>query len=238
MLADSFSFSMNAGGVLKELRLDGSFKTNLIRFIALHLQRWRDEEHPNAESAETNLTSGLSAYLTSRARLADGWDSIQFRNEVPDENAKNRTIDLAPSPCAALIWIEERRHSDQDIIFPIECKRLPTPPRKDRDEREYVISRTNSTGGIQRFKAGHHGSAHNFAAMIAYIQNGSVTDWQSQINQWIEELVTFQVEGWNISDQILPVPPLSELDVSIFKSNHSRLSGLSEIELHHLWIKI
>ncbi|MBB1073234.1 hypothetical protein HUU62_02250 [Rhodoferax sp. 4810] len=238
MLADSFDFSMNAGGAVKELKLGSSFKNSLLKFIATHLLQWKNHEHPSVEANEKSLTSGLSSYLTSRARLADGWDSIQFRNEVPDENYKGRTVDIAPSPCAALIWIEERRLSDQDIIFPIECKRLPTPKEKDRDEREYVISGTSSTGGIQRFKAGHHASAHNFAAMIGYIQSDSFTNWGNRINHWIDELVVAQTVGWDSSDRIVPISSSDGAEVSAFVSNHARTSGLPIIELHHLWIKL
>jgi hypothetical protein len=43
---------------------------------------------------------------------------------------------------------------DFDPIMPIECKRLPTPKAKDRDEREYVITEGATAGGIQRFKLG------------------------------------------------------------------------------------
>jgi len=39
----------------------------------------------------------------------------------------------------------------------------------NRDEREYVFSKFSSTGGIQRFEAGHHGSNHVLGAMTGYI---------------------------------------------------------------------
>ena len=34
--------------------------------------------------------------------------------------------------------------------MPIECKRLTTPVGKERDEREYLISKFSSTRGVHR----------------------------------------------------------------------------------------
>ena len=86
--------------------------------------------------------------------LAPGWDVLQFRTEIRDQNEGHRRIDLAPKPSGGVIFIDGRRHTQYDALMPIECKRLPTPKDKDRDEREYVFSRFSSAGGIQRFKAG------------------------------------------------------------------------------------
>ena len=76
--------------------------------------------------------------------------------------------------------------------------RLPTPIGKDRDEREYVINRQASTGGIQRFKAGHHGSAHGLAALIAYVQKETPKFWQKRVAGWINDLVEAGQPGWRI----------------------------------------
>ena len=63
---------------------------------------------------------------------------------------------------------------------------MPTPSGKDRDEREYVISRYSSTGGVSRFKEGHHGQEHNRAAMIAYIQDDDIPHWLGKIDSAID----------------------------------------------------
>ncbi len=237
MLADSINFGSYAGRIGKELNLSASFRKQLLKFIAAQLPRWRDRSR-NKDTAENSLTSGLSAHLTSAARLSGGWDSIQFRAEIPDERKPGRTIDLAPSPCGAVIWIEGRRYSDMDMLFPIECKRLPTPVGSDRDAREYVISTKKTTGGIQRFKAGHHGANHNFGAMIAYIQKGNADDWHGHISQWIDELAIAGVAGWSSGDHLHPSAEAHASEVILYQSTHSRSGDLADMELHHLWIQM
>ena len=93
-----------------------------------------------------------------------------------------------PKPRGCTLIIGGRRHSQFQALFPIECKRLPTPKGKDRDEREYVFTKEGTTGGMQRFKFGHHGSTHNFAAIIGYMQERDFTHWLTEINGWIHNL--------------------------------------------------
>ena len=107
---------------------------------------------------------------------------LQFRIEEPDEQKTGRKIDLIASPCGPTIWIDGRRCTQFDTLLPIECKRLPTPKDKNRDEREYVINRKATTGGIQRFKAGDHGAAHSRAAIIAYVQAETPQIWFDRLN--------------------------------------------------------
>jgi len=88
----------------------------------------------------------------------------------------------------------------------MECKRLPTPAGSGRDEKEYVITKPGSTGGIQRFKAGNHGAGHTLGAMIGYVQEGTVSAWDSRVAQWTQRTggrgepggvqgICFQLEG-------------------------------------------
>lgn len=157
-----------------DVQLPDSARLELLDFIAGELPRWRDHPDRRDVTAETDLTDQLCDHLNSAARHSAGWRRLQFRTEVSDELGKGRKIDLASKPCGPAIVIEGRRHTQFDSLLPIECKRLPIPKDKDRDEREYVVSRHSTTGGIQRFKAGHHGGAHNLVGMIAYIQSGNV----------------------------------------------------------------
>jgi hypothetical protein len=166
MLANTPDTSAQSGTLSSDVQKPATFRHELLDFITAELPRWRDRVDRRDETSETILTSQLCAHLNSAARRAAGWDILQFRVEEPDEKRKGRKIDLVPSPCGAAICVEGRRHTDFDSLMPIECKRLPIPKGEDRDEREYVFSSSSSTGGIQRFKAGHHGAAHTFGAMI------------------------------------------------------------------------
>ncbi len=173
MLAD-ISTSVQASQLDPEVHLSGTARYALLDFIAEELPRWRDHPDRKPVESETTLTSGLCEHLNSAAYRSAGWSRIQFRTEVRDEIKQGRAIDLAPKPCAAIIFIEGRRHTQFDTLLPIECKRLPTPKEKDRDEREYVITNPGTTGGIQRFKFGHHGADHKVGAIIGYIQEGAI----------------------------------------------------------------
>jgi hypothetical protein len=157
---------------------------------------------------------------------------------VPDEQHKSRSIDLVPAPCAAIVWIEGRRVTDFETLLPIECKRLPTPKGKNRDVREYVISRHASTGGIQRFKAGHHGSAHKLAAMIAYVQEGTLTIWEKRVASWIEKLANGGQPGWTAGDALRLERNDETQRIAVLCSLHARDKGLEQIELRHLWLKM
>jgi hypothetical protein len=157
---------------------------------------------------------------------------------VTDEKNKGRKIDLSPKPSGTRIWIDGRRYTQYDSLLPIECKRLPTPKEKDRDEREYVFSQYSSTGGIQRFKAGLHGARHLFGAMIGYVQQDTVALWDERIRGWITALVERGEPGWNESDLLQAVLDNVTRQVAVLSSTHDRASGLPKIELRHLWIQL
>jgi hypothetical protein len=235
MLA-SFHGSAQSGSLSKDLHLAATSLYRLLDFITDELPRWRDRSDRKPATSETSLTSQVCAHLNSAARHSAGWDFLHFRVEEPDEQTKGRKIDLVPAPCGSTVWIEGRRHADFDTLLPIECKRLPTPKGKDRDEREYVISRHGSTGGIQRFKAGHHGAAHKLGAMIAYIQRETSMAWDTRVSGWIKGLVESGQPGWTTSDLLHLERDDKGLQLAVFRSSHTRESGLPQIELRHLWV--
>jgi hypothetical protein len=121
--------------------------------------------------------------------------------------------------------------------MPIECKRLPTPRATDRDEREYVISSLATTGGIQRFKAGHHGAVHNVGAMIGYVQEKTTAFWDERVAGWINGLVGTDA-GWTKKDLLQLVQKDEAQRIATFSSSHERQNSLSDIELRHLWIEM
>ncbi|SRR6266446_10529841 len=113
-----------------------------------------------------------------------------------------------------------------------------TPKGKERDEREYVINRHASTGGIQRFKAGHHGAEHKLGAMIAYVQQEKRTFWNTRVAEWIKELVELDQPGWTVEDQLHLEHDDDTLQLAVFSSSHTRKNGLPGIELRHLWVEM
>lgn len=237
MLTDNFSI-ITSGRLDRDIHLPFTAKLGIVGFIADELPRWRDHPDRPKENAETKLTEYLCDHLNSAACQSTAWSYIQFRTETSDETCGGRKIDLAVKPLAAAFIIEGRRHSQFDTLFPIECKRLPTPKEKDRDEREYVTTEPGTTGGIQRFKFGYHGAIHTFAAMIAYVQEQSFSDWLSQVNCWIRDLSVRLNSAWSESDILQSLSDDSATGISTLKSRHRRDGGLSECELRHLWIRM
>lgn len=238
MLANSLSTHVQSGTLGKDVHLKMASLYELLDFIADELPRWRDRpEHKNL-SSEDELTSQLCGHLNSTARLSTGWDFLQFKREEPDEYQKGRKIDLVASPCGATVWVEGRRCTDSDTLLPIECKRLPTPKGKDRDEREYVINRKKTTGGIQRFKAGLHGGKHKLAAMIAYVQEETAAIWYGRVASWIEELNATGYPGWSLKDLMFLEPESGKAGLTVYHSSHTREKGLPDVKLRHLWVEM
>lgn len=237
MLADS-PIIAEAGRLEPEIQLPGTARYALLEFIADELPRWRDHPERKSETSEPALTDQLCDHLNGAARMSMGWSRLQFRTEVRDEVRRGRAIDLAPKPCGAVLVIEGRRHTQFDTLLPIECKRLPTPKEKNRDEREYVVTTTGSTGGMQRFKFGHHGAAHRVAAMIAYVQEQTFFHWLTQVNGWIRDLSSVTNSAWSLMDALQPLKDDSAVGLCTLHSHHQRGSGLEEIALQHLWIKM
>jgi hypothetical protein len=237
MLANNPDSPAQFGSLGRDVHKPATFGRELLDFIAGELPRWRDRSDRPTQTSETILTSQLCAHLNSAARHSAGWDVLQFRVEEADEQYRGRKIDLIAAPCGATIFIEGRKHIDFESLMPIECKRLPTPEGKDRDEREYVISRHSSTGGIQRFKAGHHGAAHTLGAMIGFVQEETMAFWDERVNAWIKGLSGTQ-PGWTMKDLLRIEQNDISLRLAIFRSSHTRQNGLSEMELRHLWVEM
>jgi hypothetical protein len=162
-------------------------------------------------------------------------DVLQFGTEVPDELEKGRAIDLAAKPCGVILVVQGRAYTDFETLLPVECKRLPTPKGKDRDEREYVYSAHSSTGGIQRFKAGLHGGSHKLAAIIAYMQEGETILWQERVSAWIRDLAERLPLSWSLDD-LLHQSVSSIVGVTRLRSLHNRGANVDPIALEHLWL--
>lgn len=236
MLADNQTPTC-LGTLAAGIYLTSASRYSLLDFIADELPHWRDDPERPQESSETTLTEHLCDYLNTVARNSNGWDFLQFRTEVVDEEERARHIDLSPKPCGKIVWIEGKRHNHYDLLFPIECKRLPTPDSSSkRREREYVVSESGSTGGIQRFKIAAHGSQHNLAAMIAYVQDGTpLHAWGERVSGWVTELTLSGTANWSADDCLVLQSDDLARGLARLQSRHRR-TNLPDIELQHLWV--
>lgn len=238
MLADEEEASVQTGALAANIHLPGEWLSSLVGFIAAALPGWRDDTARPDHTGETALTAQLCARLNSVSRHSSGWDFLQFRREEPDDIRAGRSIDLVAAPSGAVIWIAGREYNEYRTLLPIECKRLPTPSGKDRDPREYVFSQFSSTGGIQRFKAGHHGAAHAHAAMIGYVQDRDISHWRSELDAWIDGLVAAAAKGWSPGDKLELAAHDSGIRVASLQSTHEREAGLGPVLIDHLWIEM
>jgi hypothetical protein len=236
MLADNI-LAVGSGLLDREIHLPWEAKRALVDFIALELPLWRDHPDRPPRESETGLTEHLADHLNSATYFSSDWSHVQFRCETSDETKPGRKIDLTVKPMAAVIYIAGRRHSQFDALFPIEAKRLPTPAGKDRDEREYVITEPGTTGGIQRFKFGHHGSKHDFAAMIGFVQSDTFEHWFRQVNRWISDLADRDDTTWSIDDALKAADPEWGQPTCRLTSRHVR-PGQTPCDLYHLWIQM
>lgn len=238
VLADDGDRRAQAGSLDSDVHLPGEWISSLVGFISGVLPGWRDDPIRPAQTGETALTAQLCARLTSASRHAPGWDFLQFKREEPDDTDSRRSIDLVVAPSGSAIWIEGREYTEYQTLLPIECKRLPTPTGTARDEREYLYSRFSTTGGVQRFKAGHHASSHDRAAMIGYVQARDIPAWAVQIDAWIDGLQGDSIEGWSVADKLAIVEHNTAARMASLRSDHARRNGLMGIRIDHIWIEM
>lgn len=235
MLADQ-SINPRSGALAPGVLHLGQSREAIVGFIRDQLKPWQLRMKGGKTSSETKLTAALCSHLNTAARKSAGWDTLQFKQEEPDETNASRTYDLAVSPREYQLDVEGRTFEDFEVIFPVECKRLPTPSDKRRDPREYVTTATGSGGAIQRYKEGKHGACHERAVVIGYVQDHTFAHWVSTIEGWIDDLATTGATGWSSADKLKPRASDSRgVEVAEYDSVHDR-SGLQPIRLRHLWI--
>lgn len=236
MLADRGAPPPETVGLPSDVHMSSAQRFALIDFIGGQLPIWRDRPDRRPDTAETALTSHFSRHLNGVARKSLVWNFVQFSVEDRDEVRKDRKTDLAAAPSGVKVWIEGRAISDQESILPIECKRLPTPPDNGRDSREYLFSSHRSAGGVQRFKAGHHGANHSLCAMIAYVQADDLPVWHDRVNEWVGALTAANEAGWSAGDALTLDKHDLQSRWAMLQSRHVRAGDLSDVELRHLWI--
>lgn len=134
------------------------------------------------------------------------------------------------------IWNQKLQNFQPQSFFQIECKRLPIPDvSRNRSEKEYVIGIVENTGGIERFKNEKHGEHLQQSSLIGFIQQGTINDWHSIINEWIKIEVESQNSNWTEEDFLTAVSNSSILNR--YKSLCKRVV-LRDITIHHFLLNI
>jgi hypothetical protein len=184
----------------------------------------------NLNTSEDAITEDLADFLDEKQQMLDQDINTSFRFT----NQSQRKADIG-------VKFGRDYNSYNRVPFCwIEAKRLPTPIRKDRDKREYVIvdksnKKFKGNGGIQRFKEGKHAPDLEYSIMIGYIQDDNNADyWLSRINEWITELANADGVFWSHKDRLKRI---DSHKCDRFLSIHKRKEG-TPIILHHYWIKL
>ena len=218
----------------------GAFHREIVAFIERELPVWRRRPDRPQVTDEPRLNETLCDHLDCASRR-QCFDSIRFCHEP--YQSSGREADIAVKP-AGTIKVEGRAYCEFEQLLPIECKRLPTPPDKRRNDLEYVHGLLgHRTGGIERFKHGLHGPANQCALIIAYVQAESFAHWLALINARLALLAQNGTDNglWQ------PVEPLSSFtaadsaDVHKFTSHHRRISPPScseSVDMEHLWLRM
>ena len=208
-----------------------------INFVQEQLPSWRDHPTRPYEQSENKLNLQLSKFLNDRAR--NDFPMVHFEHE---EYQSGRTsVDVSASPVSE-VTIGASLYTIYEPVVVFECKRLPAPSRSR--EREYVTGGTeHRNGGIQRFKLGLHGSKHDIAAMIGYIQERSAREWHEEINRWIGELSDGTIADvcvWYETEVLSTLEEDYSRSIATCQSTHKRSGCVisDNILIRHLWINM
>ena len=233
-MAKGKSLSLNVG------RISEGPTTTLVestlQFVARELGPWRDDPDRPAEESEERLNAQLCKYLNVAASAR--FSMVLFSHE--ERQTGTRRVDFAANPSdAKFVGKTYRTIYDPFVVF--EGKRLPAPSKSR--EREYVSGGNEYSGGIQRFKRGLHGATVEEAAIVGYLQDGTLDAWLTRINEWISDEVrqpSASDETWSFSEQLALLPSIPQQGVAQATSKHSRTYSMvgPEIQLRHLWVEM
>jgi len=200
---------------------------NFIDIVLLDFKVLSVDKEGNLKTSEDAITEDLADFLDNKSELLsqDLGTSFRFTNQ------SQRKSDIGVKFGRGYTAI------NREPICWIEAKRLPTPKRNDRDEREYVFvdkKKFKGNGGMQRFKEGKHAPELSYSIMIGYIQENDSNYWLLKINTWITELANMDSEHWS-KDECLQ--KYSYNKCNRFLSTHKRNSK-TDITLYHFWISL
>src|SRR4051794_20271602 len=134
MIADYGQTRPALGSLEAALHDADTFRKQVIVFIERELPSWRDLPERPSDTDEPRLNEYLCDHLDCAARKR-AFDVVRFTLEPVHRGT--RRGDIAVKPCRTII-VGSRTYHNFEQILPIECKRLPTPPGRDRNDLEYV----------------------------------------------------------------------------------------------------
>ncbi|NQV17364.1 MAG: hypothetical protein HQ534_02305 [Armatimonadetes bacterium] len=184
------------------------------------------DEYSNITN-ETGITHELCSFFESKINE----HPFYFHHEdraIPD-SGQSPSVDFGVKTREPFGEFKNRQ-----TVFSIEAKRLPT--LGSGREKEYVLSPTGKSGGIERFKKGIHGSGLKYSAIIGYVQKNDFSFWFSKINYWIDELIKDESQNieWTEEDKLTKIY-FEQKKAKLISKNKQRKDY---IFLYHFWIDL
>jgi hypothetical protein len=203
-----------------------------LEFVRKEIPKWRDDPNRPNEEGEERLNAQLCKFLNAASRAH--FPMVCFSHE--EKQTGTRRVDFSALPSRNQ-FVGSTFCSIYDPFIVFEGKRLPAPA-KDR-KKEYVTGGSLRSGGIQRFKLGLHGANHRIAALVGYVQRGTLSDWFTEINDWIRELRGSTEGGGNWADgeELMSFVEDRLGGIGICSSLHPRGGNVvsPEIVIRHFW---
>jgi hypothetical protein len=210
----------------------------VVKFVFKNLPLWFNDQIRPCDCSENKLNSSLCDFLDVEAR--DKFNLIRFHHEQPEKGQRRVDMSIKAAQRSG-IEVSGCTYSIYEPFFVIEGKRLFTSSDKKR-EREYVTGEDGaSSGGIQRFKLGAHGSTITDAALIGYVQKYDFNYWFEKINQWIDDLTNESESkniGWSIEDKLNEFSIEGQISKSTSVNERNKNGLRNSITLYHLWINM
>lgn len=179
---------------------------SVLNFIDTYLPLFPNALKQNDINSENEVEKLLNQYLidffNGHSHNFNPYLQSKFLFRKDDENkGTNYKPDIGVT-----IWNNQRQNFQTQSFFQIECKRLPIPNvSSSRSEKEYVIGIAENTGGIERFKNKKHGEHLEESSLIGFIQNETINDWFTRINEWIKIEVDNKNANWTNDDYLVSV---------------------------------
>ena len=176
----------------------------VLKFLDKYLPLFPDALKKNYVISDREVEKMLNQYLinflSGHSHNYSPYFQCMFLFIKDDENKEtNYKPDIGVT-----IWNNQLQNFQPQSFFQIECKRLPTPGiSRHRSEKEYVIGKTQNTGGIERFKNKKHGNHLEESSIIGFVQNGAINDWHTKINEWIKIEVDNKNTNWTYEDYLI-----------------------------------
>lgn len=209
---------------------------SVLKFIDTYLPLFPNALKQNDITSESEVEKLLNQYLidffNGHSHNFSPYLQCKFLFRKDDENkGTNYKPDIGVT-----IWNNQLQNFQTQSFFQIECKRLPIPnPSKIRSEKEYVIGIVENTGGIERFKNKKHGEHLEESSIIGFVQNGTISDWHTKINEWIKVEIDNKNTNWTNEDYLVSV---SDSTILNKYSSLCQREDSNAIIIHHFLINI